>query len=168
MLRKALQQQQATIATQWIDRVVNSFPEGSHEFLKAQTDRFRNPIGHALRTELPVLLSHITDDTPVESIHDSMGRLIRILAVQEWSPSDALGFVFALKTVIREVLSDSLNYGVNADEAVVIEQRIDRMALAAFEEYIACRERLAEIRVQCERRRVGKLLERLGDPICES
>ncbi len=168
MLRSVLQQRQETIATQWVDRVVDSFPEGSHEFLKAQTDRFRNPIGHVLRTELPVLLAHITDDTPVESIHDSMGRLIRILAVQEWNPSDALGFVFSLKSVIREVLSDAPNAAINSKEAVVIEQRVDRMALAAFEEYIACRERLAEIRVQCERRRVSKLLERLGDPICES
>jgi len=87
--------------------------------------------------------------------------MIRIRAVQDFKPSQAVGFVLRLKKIIREELEknrqeiDTLH-----DELEVLEERIEDTALQAFDIYTQCRQKLYEIRVNENNRQVARLLKR--------
>jgi hypothetical protein len=58
-----------------------------------------------------------------------------------------VGFVFLLKPILRELAPEH-------DQAP-LHDRIDRVALLAFDKYMQCREQLADIRVSEGRRRMA-------------
>jgi hypothetical protein len=66
--------------------------------------------------------------------------------VQDFLPSQAVFFMFMLKDVVREELAT--NGGVLPAETAEFEAAIDRAALQAFDIYMACRERLFQIRIR--------------------
>ena len=122
------------IADRWFLRVLEGYPEQTAQFMRAQADPFRNPAGAALRRALPVLVRHVLGVAEPEA-QQALDAIIRLRAVQDLSPSQAVGFVFYL----REVLGEQ-----GTDEA--IQRRIDDLSLAAFEAYMRCREQIAQIR----------------------
>jgi hypothetical protein len=88
--------------------------------------------------------------------------IIRIRAVQDFSPGQALRFVFLLKDVIRK------NFGMEIGEFNLhtelqrLESQIDDLALLAFDVYMKCRERLYEIRSREAKNHVSGLLKKAG------
>ena len=80
-------------------------------------------------------------------LNDFLDKVIRIRAVQEFSPSQALAFVFSLKEVIREVLGKEIRENHLQDQLLLIEKRIDALALRAFDVYVSCREEVYELRI---------------------
>lgn len=93
-------------------------------------DPFRNPVGYAIRDALPVLLDVVLGRVPVLEVRVPLERLMRIRAVQDCTPAQAVSFLFVLKPLVRERM------GLDA----AMEDRIDRLALAAFDLYLRCRE----------------------------
>jgi hypothetical protein len=80
-------------------------------------------------------------------------------AVQPLEPSRALGFIFALKAILRDVLGT----GREAAAALAdLDSRIDRVGLAAFDRYMACREQIMELKANETRNRVFKAFEKAG------
>ena len=65
--------------------------------------------------------------------------IIRIRAVQDMSPAQAAGFMLPLKTLIREELGD--------DPALfALFERIDRLALEAFDTLVRCKVKIYDLR----------------------
>lgn len=91
------------------------------------------------------------DQNKIETALDSV---IRIRAVQNFSASQAVSFVFELKTIVKSVLGelsdDSLDY------------RIDLVALAAFNRFMKCRENIFLLKATESKRRVHRAFERAG------
>lgn len=96
----------------------------------APSDPFRNPVGHAIRDVLPALLDVVLGCVPVLEVRAPLERLMRIRAVQDCTPAQAVAFLFALKPLLRDRM------GLDA----AMEDRIDRLALLAFDQYLRCRE----------------------------
>ena len=78
---------------------------------------------------------------------------VRIRAVQDLSASEAVGFVFLLKQAVRDVLPGK--HGLSG-----LHDRIDRLTLEAFDRFVACREKIYELRMREVRNRT-LALERL-------
>jgi hypothetical protein len=76
----------------------------------------------------------------------ALDQIIRIRAIQNFSPSQAVAFVFFLKTVIREALEEDIKQSGIKEELLVIETRIDQLALLAFDQYMVCREKLYDLK----------------------
>jgi hypothetical protein len=57
--------------------------------------------------------------------------------VQDFRPSDALRFIFDLRDVVAEV---------TGAPPQALENRIDELALMAFDQYMACRDQIARLR----------------------
>ena len=74
--------------------------------------------------------------------------IVRIRSVQAMSPREAVGFVFLLKDVVRETLAREIGEGGLDKELRTFEDRVDRVALMAFETYMRCREDLFNIRIR--------------------
>jgi len=80
--------------------------------------------------------------------------------VQNFSPSQAAGFIFLLKKTIRERLWHELKQLDAWEQFVALESRIDGLALASLDLYTKCREKLFEIKLQDLRREQVQLLKR--------
>jgi hypothetical protein len=160
VLQELLHRQKDSILERWLDLILESFPSDSHQFFKLENNQFRNPVGYTFRQETKPLLQALIDRAPLADVQEPLHRIVRIRAVQDCPPSDATVFVFLLKRAIRDTLRVA---AVEHDEGELnqLEQRIDRLAMAAFDEYMKCRERIYEIRMRADKMRTAKLLERL-------
>lgn len=127
------------ILDQWILRTIESYPVQMQSHLRTEQDPFRNPVGHALRENLGVLVRELLGDMESSAIALALDSIIRIRAVQDFAPADALRFIFDLRPIVREVS------GPLSDEA---QGRIDSLALTAFEQYMQCREQIFTLRVK--------------------
>jgi hypothetical protein len=135
------------LAQAWLDRALRAWPPETARFLLTEKDRFRNPVGHAFREGLPVLLEELLGGMDPARIGPVLDELVRIRAVQDCRPGHALAFLFALRPLVRDV--------DGADE------RIDRLALQAFDVFLGCREQMQEIRSR-EASRAVFVRRRLG------
>jgi hypothetical protein len=86
--------------------------------------------------------------------------IVRIRAVQDFTAGQAVAFIFLLKRVIREELKGEVRVQPGGDGLAAVEERIDEMALLAFDLFMKCRERIYEIRVNEAKRRLGLWLKR--------
>ncbi len=82
--------------------------------------------------------------------------------MQDFSPSQAVAFIFLLKRVIREELESEIPENQLFDELMIIDSRIDDMALLGFDIYMGCREKIYEIRAKEAKNRVSGLLQKSG------
>ena len=83
-----------------------------------------------------------------ETASDYLDHIIRIRSVQDFSPSEALAFIFTLKQAVRGVFKKEIKEKRFREELERFESRIDRLALLAFDTYVQCREKLYELRVK--------------------
>jgi len=128
------------ILEQWMERTAEVYPRQAVHGLTAEPDRFRNPVGHALRRGLSELLRELFGEMNPETIDMALDTIIRIRSVQGFSPSEAAGFVLLLKPVLRDFPVDGM--------MAVFDGRIDQLAVKAADKYTQCREQLAQIRVR--------------------
>jgi len=161
-LSTLLEQNRESILCRWFELIRGTYPRITSEFLAKQEDRFQNPVGHAIREGIGPIYDQVVSVMDDQELLRALDRIIRIRSVQEFTPSEAVGFVFQLKTVVREVMGGQLRELDEWDGLVELESRIDRVALLAFEKYTECREKLHEVRNKEIKSRTMKLLERVN------
>jgi hypothetical protein len=160
-VQQLLSQKQRGILELWFDRVVATYPPETVRLLKKERNPFANPVGSTLRKGLEGVLQAFLVDPGLESAATWLDRVVRIRAVQDFSPSAAVAFTFQLKDVIRTVCAEEIrDQRVTADHLFALDARIDRLALLGFDIYTACREKIHEIRVTEVKHRTHRLLER--------
>ncbi len=135
------------ILEQWFARTVATYPRATVKFLVAERDRFRNPAGHALRESLAVLLRELLGNMDGESIALALDSIVRLRAVQDLRPSEAVSFVFLLRPILL---------ASNPPRPAMIESRIDQLAMMSFDHYMTCREQMAQAAANEARRRMGR------------
>jgi hypothetical protein len=77
----------------------------------------------------------------------SLDDILKISAVQSFSPSQAVTFLFDLKKIIRNELKVELMEKTISDELINFELFIDQVVLRAFDLYMMSREKVFKIRV---------------------
>lgn len=159
MLHQLIRQRREAIVAAWFDRVVEAYPAETARFLRTRKDRFDNPMGHALREGLGSLVDTVIEDRDTAGTRAALDRIIRIRAVQEIPPSAAVAFVLDLKQVLRGVFPSD---PAAATELRAAEDRIDELALLAFDVYAVCRDDVSRIRVEAIQNRSMKVMERFN------
>lgn len=144
-LSEILQEKKKQIQTIWLDRTLDSYT--SPGFFKKSLDPIANPIGASIRDGLSALLDLVLQDVDADSYAKPLDQIVRIRAVQDFSPSQAVVPFLELKWVIRQVLNDSNKTKHLTNELAELDCRIDRLALAAFDKYMECREQLYKVRI---------------------
>ncbi len=161
-LKKRLNKQKAAIVRKWFDMVVDTYPMDTSRFLKSQKDPFANPVGSATMEGVEGLFHELLDGMDHERIHSLLDPIIRIRAVQNFSPSEAIGFVFFLKKIVRETLKNDISESQGTNELLSFETNIDKIGLMAFDIYMTCRETLFRIQANEEKNRTFSAFERAG------
>lgn len=147
MVQDQLIASKAAILRRWLDLIFGSYPDETNRFLRREKDRFQNPVGHTLIRETEVLFDALLESEDINVCCEPIDNIVRIRAVQDFAPSQAVHFVYALKRAIRDELGkQSLDTSL-VQELPEIEAKIDQMALIAFDSYMRCREKISEIRV---------------------
>jgi hypothetical protein len=158
-LETLLELKRETILGAWCDLIIKTYPPEASEFLGNRGDPFRNPLGHAISESIGRIYDEIRSAMDADELLRALDGIIRIRSVQEFTASEAVSFVFDLKPVIRQVVDAELSGPDTMGELTSLDSRIDRVALLAFEKYMACREKLHEIRNNEIKNRMAKLLQ---------
>jgi len=154
-----------TIVKKWVDRVYDSYPGDGAKFLKNKKDAFANPVGFRIRRGIEGLVKELITEEPSEGVEEFLDSILRVRAVQDFVPGDAVAFVFDLKKVIREVLAKQLDDNAQLmGELLDVEAKIDRLALLAFDIYMGCREKIFQLKVEEIKRRPFLQLEGASCP----
>ncbi len=136
------------VLKKWLDSIVESYPQETARFLRNKKDQFANPVGYTIEVETEHLFDLLMEGMDREKVTPYLDRIIRIRAIQDFTPSQALYFVFALKYIIRHQVAEEIDSDALEQELVDLEASIDMMALVAFEVYMACREKIYDLRAK--------------------
>ena len=148
------------ILESWFQATVDSYPAETARFIKNQKDPFANPVGRTTYQSLDALVDALTAGAGREVMAKALDPILRIRAVQTFTPSKATSFVFSLKQIIRQHLpGDGRHAGVNMNG---LDRQIDEMAMAAFDIYVACREKIYELKATESRKQFFGSLKRAG------
>jgi hypothetical protein len=160
-LAALLKKNREAILEKWFERIIATYPEVTTRFLADQKDRFRNPVGHAITQSIGPIYDQVATAMDADRLSEALDGIVRIRAVQDFSPSQAVGFIFQLRAVIRAQLDDGVRRPDRWDALGELDSRIDRLALLAFEKYTECREQLHRVRNREIQSRATRVLERV-------
>ena len=149
---QVLSEQKQAFLEKWLEQTLATYPSQTLHFLGSEKDRFRNPVGYTLREGLATLLDGLLGEMDLGKMRTALENIVRLRAVQDFTPSQAVGFVFLL----RDILSEECAGGQPPDA----QKRIDEMALLAFDLFMKCREEIYEIKAREARRKVYVLERR--------
>jgi hypothetical protein len=162
-LEELLTKRASRILKRWLDLLFETYPADAQRFLRKQKDPFANPVGTTLSGELETLYREFLGKADPDKMASAMDGIIRIRAVQGFAASEAVAFIFFLKKIIREETDKEVREDrFVAEELLTLESRLDDLALQAFDLYMACREKVFEVRAREARNHVSGLLRRAG------
>ncbi len=145
-LLEALKKKKDEILATWVERTLDSYT--SSDFFKRAKDRFANPVGANIREGLTRLFDLLLNKGDQEEMKKPLDQVIRIRAVQEFTPAQAVAPILELKWVVKQVLSADSETRPLLAELDSFDCDVDRAALAAFDIYTECREQLYRNRLR--------------------
>ncbi len=159
ILNTLLEQRKTAIVKKWFAATIETYPSDTAKFLKSRKDPFANPVGRTLYQGLEVLFDELLKETDHDVMRSFLDPIIRIRAIQNFSPSQATGFIFFLKNVIRDNIKkeDQL-----FSELLLFESKIDELGLIAFNLYMNCREKIYELKANEMKNTTFRAFERAG------
>jgi uncharacterized UPF0160 family protein len=161
-LLKKLEQQQSHIIKEWIECVNKTYPAETTRFLGRVKDAFDNPIGHANYQSLEGVVKSLSKGWDIEELKKTLDSIIRVRAVQSFTSSEAVAFVYDLKKIVFKQLKDEQKNSQFWEEWLAFEAKIDELALIAFDKYMECREKIYQIKASEEKNRTFRAFERAG------
>jgi hypothetical protein len=161
-LNTLLAQKKTAIVKKWFAATIETYPSDTVKFLKSQKDPFANPVGRTIYQGLAALFDELLKETDHESMRSLLDPIIRIRAIQNFSPSQATSFIFFLKNVIRNNIKKEDFEAQLFNELLSFESKIDDMSLMAFNLFMNCREKIYELKANEMKNRTFRAFERAG------
>jgi len=158
---RALEERRPAVEDRWAALILDTYPDQSGQLFAKVKDRFRNPVGTTIRRSVGVLVGGLLGRETPDEVDRALGDLVRLRAVQDFTPAQAVGFIFQLKRALREELPAPDGEDGHSSLAD-LHQRIDDLALRAFDQFMECRERIYQIRAREAVSRTYSLLRQAG------
>lgn len=159
-LEELIADNKKTIFKQWFSCVAASYAKQTEAFLVREKDRFANPVSGAVSESLEKVLDGLCSGANTETLKQALDAVIRVRAVQRFSPSESVAFIFMLKPILRQLLEK--NRAADAETLTRLDDTIQGLALIGFDKYMECREKVYELRALEIRNRTFKAFERAG------
>jgi hypothetical protein len=156
-----LRERREAVADRWRELVFETYPPQAVAFLRRERDGFRNPVGATIRQAIGELAEGLIGGADAGALAGPLDALVRMRAVQGFSPGETVGFVFLFRRALGDVLRDVLEKAP-AGELLELYARLDAMALLAWDRHATCREKVSEIRAREATARTYSLLKRAG------
>jgi len=153
-LKQILKKNKGAIVKEWFRATIDTYPAQSAKILGKDSNRFDNPVGAATHETIEDVFDLILGDFNQEMLEKALDPVIRIRAVQAFSASEAVSFVFALKEIGEKILDDSV--------IREFDKLIDKIALASFNRLMKCKEDIFLLKATESKRRIHRAFERAG------
>jgi hypothetical protein len=153
-LKQTLKKNKASFIKKWFQATIDTYPSQTAKILGKESNRFDNPVGAVTHETVEDVLNLIIGDFTPEQLEKTLDPIIRIRAVQSFSASQAVSFVFALKKIGVEILDNDLHGE--------FDKLVDEIALAAFNRLMKCKEEIFLLKANESKRRVHRAFERAG------
>ena len=144
-LKEALHNKRHEIVDQWVDYTLSTYESSS--FFKKEKDPFANPVGGTIRTALKKLFTLLPQGGDASTYSEPLSKVMHLRSVQEFSPSQAVAPLNAVKHITREMLSSDEETKHLVHELYDFEFAVDLAMLAAFDLYMECREKIYQVRI---------------------
>ncbi|MBF0302735.1 MAG: RsbRD N-terminal domain-containing protein [Desulfamplus sp.] len=180
-ITQQLERNREEILKRWFECAIDSYPEDTARIFKKSKNKFDNPVGSATMQSLQDTLKLILNmtakldfqdysankvDANQNVIENALDPIIRIRAVQNFSASQAVAFVFELKTIVKSVVQElhDPNDPLDLEEFgyITFDHTVDLVALAAFNRFMKCRENIFLLKATEAKRRIHSAFERAG------
>jgi len=161
-LENLLAQKRGEILKKWFDLVIKTYPEDTAAYFKQKKDHFANPVGSTIKRSLEAILKELFQemDPDPETLRSFMDPIIRIRAIQDFKPSEAVSFIFSLKSVIRKISDKAFKDENLEQELRALESKIDTLGLMGFDIYMMCREKIYDLKANEVRNRTYRAFKR--------
>jgi len=133
------------IVGKWVEYTLATY--SSSGFFQRERDPFANPIGGNVREALGKLFPLLVKGADVSTMVPALEQLVSIRAVQEFTPSQAVAPLNAVKHITREVFAADKERRHLVAELYDFDFAVDLALLAAFDIYMKFRERLYKVRI---------------------
>ncbi|MGD9105861.1 MAG: RsbRD N-terminal domain-containing protein [Desulfobacterales bacterium] len=161
-LNNLLAQRKTAIIKDWFILAVETYPPDTASFLKKQKDPFANPVGRTISQGLEALFNELLEEMDHETLTSFLDPIIRIRAIQNFSPSQAVSFIFLLKKAVRENIKKEALQEQLFNELLFFESKIDQLAMIAFNLYMQCKEKIYDLKANEMRNTTYKAFKRAG------
>lgn len=161
-LNNLLAQRKTAIIKNWFTLAVETYPPDTASFLKKQKDPFANPVGRTISQGLEALFNELLKEMDYEIITSFLDPIIRIRAIQNFSPAQAVSFIFLLKKAIRKNIKKEALEEQLFSELQLFESKIDELVMIAFNLYMQCKEKIYDLKANEMRNTTYKAFKRAG------
>ena len=152
------------VARRWVADILASYPAEAAALFSREQDPFANPVGRCVRAGAQAIVAALCDGMDPEAVRSGVREIVQVRAVQQFSPAQAVGFVFQLRPLLLEALRAEGGAGaeVTVEELAALDAAVDAVALAAFDVFTECREQVSRLRVEEQKRRVAWIVDHLN------
>ena len=161
-LREQLQKNKEAIIQRWLHDALATYPDEAVAAFGREKDPFANPVGHSLRAGTRRIVDILLDGGDDGDVVAHLRDIMKIRAVQTYPPSQAIGFVFRLREILRAELGDLVADPRYSPELAELDAQIDGIALAALDIFVGCREQVYELRVNEVKRQVSWIVDKMN------
>lgn len=161
--------EQKAVLDQWFDLILGTYAENTAVLWKKRDDPFANPVRHKFEAGMRGIVVGLATCGPVPdaaTFAPLLDEIVRVRAVQDFTPSQAIAFIFLLKKAVRETLWSKVIENDLFVELLALESAIDVLAQLAFDIYCQCREKIAGLRVNQVKKQYDRLLKR-ANLVCD-
>ncbi|MGD9610756.1 MAG: RsbRD N-terminal domain-containing protein [Desulfovibrionaceae bacterium] len=157
------------VLDQWLALVLETYAPETATLWKKKKDPFANPVRRKLESGMRgvvegLLAAQGAPDVAVFGPY--LDEMVRVRAVQDFTPSQAVSFIYLLKKVMRETLWPHVAEHGLLVELLALESAIDVLALFCLDIYCQCRESIYQLRVSQVKRQYDRLLKR-ANLVCD-
>ncbi len=153
-LKQVLKKNKALFVNKWFHATIETYPKQTAKILGKDSNRFDNPVGAITHETIEDVFNLILEDFNQELLEKTLDPIIRIRAVQAFSASQAVSFVFTLKQIGEDIIDGNL--------IREFDKLVDKIALAAFNRFMKCKEEIFLLKAFESKRRIHRAFERAG------
>ena len=159
-LRDILVKERVNLLNGWYNLILQTYSPDSKIFLEKSNNAFANPLGHNIMVFIEGVLEELLNNMVQERIALLLNNIIRIRAVQDTEPSEAVSLMLLLKQALREATKGYIKGDQLFRELLAFEDTIDRLTLLSFDIFMKCREDIFNLRINEIRRSTFMLTKR--------
>lgn len=152
--------EKTSILRRWIGLVFDTYPADTAMILKSGGDRFSNPVSYNVSYNLEMILEGLICGKDQETLFSYLEDIIKIRAVQDFTPVTATSFMSLLKQAVEVEIGSRYRSQQFAEEREELEKKVDSLSDACTGIYSDCKSRIERIKVN-EQRKTANNISRL-------
>ncbi|MCD6586295.1 MAG: RsbRD N-terminal domain-containing protein [Desulfobacteraceae bacterium] len=162
-----LKKNKQKLVEKWIAAVIATYPADAVKFFNNTNDPFANPVGSTIKRSIGLLFAQVVKKKmEPTAVKEALDLIIRLRAVQEFTPSQAISFIFTIKHLFQKSLN---KYRPDKGVDLFLEDvasNVDELILFAVDIYGKYREKIYLLRINQGKESLKKLLIK-KEIICE-